>query len=342
MRALLLEEDRLYLAEREMPEPGAGEVLVRNLACGICGSDLHLRRHLGELRRAAAEMGAVPEALTGAVALGHEYVGEIVRAGPGVTATTGARVCSPPFLLREAGVVPLGASPLAPGGFGDYMLLSASLLVAVPDTLDTELAALTEPAGIAVHAVAKAAMPENAVPLVIGCGPIGLAMIGVLAAGGVSPIIASDLQPARGAHARAMGAETVTHGKGENGTAAAARLAPGRPLVVFDCTGARGVLRRIMLDVPAGTRIVVVGIAPGEDSFPAVVAIAKELSVQFVIHSTPAEFAAAMGIIAAAPDRWRSMIGARISLDDAEAAFDAMESGASHGKTLVLHGAIAS
>ncbi len=341
MRALLLEEDRLYLAEREMPVPAAGEVLVRNLACGICGSDLHLRRHLGELRRTAAAMGAAPEAITGAVALGHEYVGEIVRAGPGVSATPGARVCSPPFLLRDSGIVPLGASPLAPGGFGDFMLLSESLLVPVPHTLDTELAALTEPAGIAVHALAKAAMPQDAVPLVIGCGPIGLAMIGVLAAGGVAPIVASDLQPARGAHARAMGADAVTDGTGESGAAAAARLAPGRPLVVFDCTGARGVLRRIMLDVPAGTRIVVVGIAPGEDSFPAVVAISKELLVQFVIHSTPAEFAAAMAIIAAAPERWRSMIGARIALDEVEAAFDAMESGASHGKTLVLFGTAA-
>src|SRR5258705_6582613 len=89
------------------------------------------------------------------------------------------------------------------------MLLSEALLLEVPNGLAAEHAALTEPLAVGIHAVAKADVRGDEVPLVIGCGPVGLAVIAALKLKGLHPIVAADYSPARRALARGLGADIV-------------------------------------------------------------------------------------------------------------------------------------
>src|SRR6185312_9503914 len=131
--------------------------------------------------------------------------------GPGTTRAlrTGTRVCSRPTLLRATGPQSIGYSNDNPGGYGEYMRLSEALLLEVPNGLPTEHAALTEPMAVGVHAVAKARLQPDDAPLVIGCGPVGLAVIAALRLDGVHPIVAADFSKRRRELAGAVGADIV-------------------------------------------------------------------------------------------------------------------------------------
>ena len=93
-----------------------------------------------------------------------------------------------------------------PGGYAEFMVLTEALLIPVPDGVASDLASMTEPWRL-VDAVNRGAVGSDDVPLVIGCGPIGLAVIAVLKMRGVGPIVAADFSPARRALAAKLGAD---------------------------------------------------------------------------------------------------------------------------------------
>src|SRR5436309_7408097 len=193
-------------------KPGPGMVLVKSLACGICGSDLHARKHAHRMVELARHFpGRKPMDLTRDVVFGHEFCCEILDYGPATQRKlkTGTRVCSLPALLTPDGPQGIGYSNDNIGGYAERMLLSEALLLEVPNGLKAEHAALTEPLAVGVHAVAKANISGGEVPLVIGCGPVGLAVIAALKIRGVHPIVAADYSPARRALAEKLGADIV-------------------------------------------------------------------------------------------------------------------------------------
>ena len=114
-----------------------------------------------------------------------------------------------PALLSAEGPDRVGYSNDNVGGYAERMLLSEPLLLEVPNGLAAEHAALTEPLAVGIHAVAKANIQGGEVPLVIGCGPVGLAVIAALKLKGLHPIVAADYSPARRALAEKMGADVV-------------------------------------------------------------------------------------------------------------------------------------
>ena len=272
MSAVVMRKGGLELIEAPIPRPGAGEVLVKTLASGICGSDLHTVTH-------TAELLASTRAVTGAdlfgpdepVVLGHEFCAEVVEYGPGSRRThaPGTRVVSVPFLLRPEPVMLGMAGVDTPGGYADYMLLSEDLLIPVPDNVPSDIAALAEPLTVAVHAVNRGALGSDDVPIVIGCGPIGLAVIAVLKMRGIGPIVAADFSPARRALAAALGADIVVDPRETSPydswrrsrpcrtrrvTAARPTMFPGfafRPSVVFECVGVPGVIQQILAGAAA-------------------------------------------------------------------------------------------
>src|SRR2546427_6221215 len=191
MRAVVMRNKKLAVADVPEPAPEAGEVLVRTLACGICGSDLHALKHADRFVETSRRAGnAFVMDLERDVVMGHEFCAEIVEHGPETQGTlkAGTRVCSRPTLMRATGPQTVGYSNDHPGGYGEYMRLTEKLLLEVPNGLSTERAALTEPLAVGYHAVAKARMEKDDAPLVIGCGPVGLAVIAALKLKGVHPI----------------------------------------------------------------------------------------------------------------------------------------------------------
>ena len=107
----------------------------------------------------------------------------------------GTRVVTVPVLFGPAGMAAIGYSNTYPGGFAERMLVSDPMLIEIPNGLSDRQAAMTEPFAVGAHAVAKAAIDEPSAALVVGCGPVGLAVIASLKAEGYGPVAAADFSP---------------------------------------------------------------------------------------------------------------------------------------------------
>jgi threonine dehydrogenase-like Zn-dependent dehydrogenase len=356
MRAAVMRDRRLVVADLPVPEPGPGEVLVKTLACGICGSDLHALKHAEQFVAASRRAGSVfTMDLSRDVVMGHEFCAEIVEHGPGTRRTlpAGTRVCSRPGLIRPDGPRTVGYSNDTPGGYAEYMRLTEALLLPVPTGLSTEHAALTEPMAVGVHAVAKARLEPDDAPLVIGCGPVGLAVIAALRLAGAHPIVAADFSARRRELAATLGADLVVdparitpwQSWRETAVWRDASRAPAlppwipgpplRPAVVFECVGVPGVLDQIMAAAPKGTRVVVVGVCMEADTIYPMLGISKELNLQFVLGYTPEEFAATLGHIADGAIPAAPLITGRVGVEGVAGAFEALASPEQHAKILV-------
>src|SRR5277367_2663281 len=107
MRAAIMRGKKLVVDNVPTPAPGAGEVLVKTLACGICGSDLHALKHAGKMvegsRRAVAPSSMD---LKRDIVMGHEFCAEVVDFGPQTQKRlkAGTRVCAMPVLISARGV----------------------------------------------------------------------------------------------------------------------------------------------------------------------------------------------------------------------------------------------
>jgi len=212
MRAVVCKQASLEVLERPAPVPGAGQVLIDVLRCGICGSDLHARHHCDEMAAVALEAGYEGFMRSDqAVVFGHEFCGEIVEHGPRCRRThaAGTAVVALPLLRQGTQIHGIGLSAHAPGAYAEQLLVQESLAIAVPNGLSPELAALTEPMAVAWHAVRRGEVKKRTVAIVIGCGPIGLSVICMLKARGVRTVIASDFSGGRRALAAQCGADVV-------------------------------------------------------------------------------------------------------------------------------------
>jgi len=355
MRAVVRRNRQLVCDEIAELTPAEGQVLVRTLACGICGSDLHALHHMEhmiELRRRAGGMGSDFDPSADTV-FGHEFCAEILDHGPGSPRTlkAGTRVVSIPATLTAGGVELLGFSNRLPGGFSERMLLSEALVLEVPNGLPTEQAALTEPFAVGAHAVAKARLDSDSASLVIGCGPVGLAVIAALRAAGHGPVIAADFSPRRRAAAERLGADVVIdpavespHDQWEALGVPKARAAQamvrmmggrfGRP-VIFECVGSPGVLQSLIEAAPAGAQIVVAGVCMETDRIEPSMAITKEIELTFVLGYTPEEFAATLRQLSEGVIDVSGLVTGTVGLDEVAAAFTALGDPEAHVKILV-------
>jgi threonine dehydrogenase-like Zn-dependent dehydrogenase len=247
----------------------------------------------------------------------------------------------------------VGYSNETPGGYAQYMRLTESRLLPVPDELSTERAALTEPMAVGLHAVNMARMQPDDAPLVIGCGPVGLAVIAALRLTPARPIVAADFSPRRRALAAELGADTVvdpaTSSPWTEWAEAAVwrdgRRAPAlppwvlgpplRPAVVFECVGVPGVLDQLMGAAPRGTRIIVVGVCMEPDTIHPMLGISKELALQFVLGYTAAEFEETLSLIAAGAIPTSPLITGHVGLDGVAGAFAELASPERHAKIIV-------
>ncbi len=201
--AVYVGDGRIEFDEVPRPEPGPDEVLVEIAACGICGSDLHM----------VLERYARPGAI-----LGHEWSGTVAAAPKGSrwvpgdrvvgTAAAGCGTCRPcrrgrpSVCLRRASADFTGYR----GAFCQYKTVSADGLLRIPDALATRPAALAEPTAITLHALRLADVrPEDRV-LVTGAGPVGLLIVAVLRAQGVTDITVSEPSAIRRQQALDVGA----------------------------------------------------------------------------------------------------------------------------------------
>jgi 2-desacetyl-2-hydroxyethyl bacteriochlorophyllide A dehydrogenase len=336
MRAVVL-RDRQMVVRDDVPEPvpGPGQVLVGVTACGICGSDLHFAKHGEEMLALTREMkgmpidGGLPVDLGGDVFMGHEFSAEVLDAGPDTDAPpAGTLVTSIPVLVSATGVEPILYSNTTIGGYAERMLLSAPLLLKVPNGLDAQRAALTEPMAVGLHAVNMSRIERRETALVLGCGPIGIAIIAALANRGVETIVAADYSSKRRELAAAMGAhQTADPAQGSPFDATT-------PAVIFEAVGVPGMIDDVMRRAPIGSRIVVAGVCMQSDAVHPFFAAAKQLSLQFSMAYEPAEFAESLRAIAEGEVDVAPMITGEVDLSGVSAAFDELSDPDRHCKIL--------
>ncbi len=338
MRAVVMRDSRLVIDELPDPEPGPGEILVRTLACGICSADV---RTLGDAQGwiDQVEDWGESDALDPSrdLVLGHEFCGEVIDYGPQTSQRLkrGARVVSMPVLMRPGRVAPIGLSNDTPGGYGELMLLSEPLAIEVPNGLGSELAAMTEPMANGIHAVGKARLRDEDSPLVIGCGPAGLAVIAALKGITAQPIIAADFSPLRRQLALHLGADFVVDPSQRSPFEVWKDLAGTRPAVIFECTGVSGMLQKVISGAPREALIVAVGICTEDDTYRPITAITKELTVQFVLGYSPGEFNETLRRIAEGEYDVASMITARVGMEGVGGAFVELEKPDVHAKIML-------
>jgi threonine dehydrogenase-like Zn-dependent dehydrogenase len=331
----------IYRDDVADPVPGPGQVLVSVSACGICGGDLHFATHSALMAELGAQMTGAPTLtdgldLTADVFMGHEFAAEVIEAGPHTAAPPpGTAVTSIPALMSAEGMQPLLYSNTRPGGYAERMVLSAPLLLPIPNGLDPRYATLAEPMAVGLHAVNKSGIERGQGAVVIGCGPAGLAVIAALDAVGIEPIVASDYSGARRDLGRLMGAHEVVDPASEPIFDAWHRNGTGAP-VVFEAVGVPGMLNEVLRYAPLDTQVVVVGACMEPDAITPYFGIAKEMSFQFVQAYAPHEFEECLrrvadGEIAVAP-----LITGEVALEDVSTAFTELADPELHCKILVL------
>jgi len=336
MRAALMQRGKIWVDTVPDPVPQTGEVLVKTHACGICGSDLHAARHTEAFVNTSREAGGAFKLTTfDPVVLGHEFSAEIVDYGPDTPhdLPVGQLVCSVPMLAR-AHPLAVGYSAEVPGGFGEYMVLSRSLLLPVPNGTPDTHAALTEPMAVGLHAVNKARLGGNEAILVLGCGPVGLAIITALRQRGAGPIVAADYSPRRRELALGQGAH-VAIDPTDGSAFDAHEIKRSDDVVIFECIGVPGSIDKIFLAAPRNARIVVVGVCLEMDHSRPLIAINKELSVQYVLGYTLDEFGRTLRNIADGSFDVAPLITARVGLDAVAGSFEALRDPERHAKILV-------
>jgi L-iditol 2-dehydrogenase len=304
----------LRVGEEPMPQADAGMSLVRVTAVGICGSDLHWW-----------DEGAIGDAtLAHPLVLGHEGAG-VIASGP----RRGERVAIDPaiacgtcracrdgyanlcYRIRFAG------HGETDGMMREFMAWPTELLHPLPDDVGDADGALLEPLGVALHSMDLGHLPFGGTASVLGCGPIGLLLVGVLRAAGASSVLAVEPLAHRREAAARYGADVVVV-PGDVGELAGAGVD-----VAFEAAGNDEGVRLAVESVRPGGRVVLAGI-PGDDAirFQASMARRKGLTIAMVRrmnHVYPRAISlAARGVVDLG-----SLVSARAGLGAAKEAFEA-------------------
>jgi threonine dehydrogenase-like Zn-dependent dehydrogenase len=377
MKAVTCTDAKLDVVETPSPIPAKGQLLLDVLRCGICGSDLHACNHCDELADVMDETG-YPDFMRSnqSVVFGHEFAGEVLDHGPKTRKIlkAGTPVVALPLIRRGEEVHAIGLSAKAPGAYAEQLVVEQSVALPVPNGLSIAHAALTEPMAVGWHAVRRSDIGKGQVGIVIGCGPIGLAVILMLKAHGVRTVIASDYSPGRRALATRCGADVVVDPAKESPYAAAAghghletpldafdlaigtieklqkaRLpwwhvwraadavgatTPKHP-VVFECVGVPGIIEQIITSAPLFSRVVVVGVCMGADKVRPSMAINKEIDLRFVLGYTPIEFRDTLHMLADGKVDVSPLITGTVGLGGVANAFEALKDPEAHAKILI-------
>lgn len=308
----------------EMPM-GAGQVLVRVRAGGICGSDLHYYHQggFGTVRISAPmvlghEVAGVVEAVGAGV--GHVRPGDVVAVNPSL-ACNACRFCLAGAQQHCLDMRFYGSAMRVPhvqGGFRERLVCEG--VQAVRAEMPVERAAFAEPLSVCLHAARQAGDLCGARVLVTGCGPIGALLVLVVRHAGAAELVATDVQAAPLAMARLLGADLAVDVR--EGVAGLAPFAAekGRFDVMFEASGSAAALAAGIAVVRPGGVIVQVGIGGAETAVPLNAVVTKEITLRgtFRFHQ---EFAQAVALLGSGRLDVSPLLTESVPLAEAERAF---------------------
>jgi (R,R)-butanediol dehydrogenase / meso-butanediol dehydrogenase / diacetyl reductase len=325
----------LRVEDIALPEPGAGEVRVKVLACGICGSDMH------EYRTGPFLIPKKPHPLTGQtggpVVLGHEFSAQIDAVGNGVSRfAIGDRVTVNPLIYcgecsyckngqlnmcTQLGTLGFAAN----GAFAEYSVVSEAMLLALPDNISADMGALVEPLAVAARAVKRADVALGRTVTIIGAGPIGLLVLQVCRAVGAAKTFVVEPIASRRELALKLGATLVIDpAEVDPGKVVAEATNNLRADAAIDCAGIQASFDTAVRTTGRRATICVAGVALKPIEVPFLQLWAHEKSITFS-SGYENEFPAAIALLANGQVNIDELITARIGLEDIkEAGFETL------------------
>jgi L-iditol 2-dehydrogenase len=304
----------MALAEVEKPVAAAGEVLVKVLAAGICGSDRHMFK------------GEYPTALP--VTLGHEFCGLIEALGPGVTglepgdlvtvdpniACGRCRACAEarPNLCEELQAIGVTRD----GGFAEYVAVPQAQAFRLPPGLDPVHGAFSEPIACCLHAIDKAGIRPGASVAVLGGGVIGLLMVQLARLSGASDIILVTRQESRRDAALGLGASHALHPGSDGAVQQVRDLTGGGVDVVIECAGVPETLQSGLAMLRRGGTFVLFGVTPAGLEVPVLPfdILVKEIDLR-AAYLNPFTHRRAADLVASGQLELDSLVTHRIGLE---------------------------
>ncbi|MEZ5169412.1 MAG: alcohol dehydrogenase catalytic domain-containing protein [Acidimicrobiia bacterium] len=316
-----------------VPDPGPDEVLVSVEHCGVCGTDLH----------AVLDGWGIPDTIGG-----HEYTGTVVAVGsavngwaPGDPAVGGPTApCGECDFCHDGRTslcenrAPMGETEFQ-GAFAEFVVARAAELLHPPDGLPLRHAALAEPLAVALHALDRAPTDPAARVLVSGVGPIGALIIAVLAARGVSDIVASEPSPARRDLAARLGA-SVCEPDDFSTPASPSRVVDDAFDVAFECSGKAPAVEACLGQLGTTGTLVIVGAGLDVPSLDPNRILLNELVVTGSCASGPPDFEAALELMASGCLPLDDLVeSADVPLDRMLDALKDLQAGTIPGKVLI-------
>ena len=340
MHALVLQEfGTMTVQERPDPAAGPGEVVVRVLSTGICGSDLH--GYTG--RNGRRSPGQI---------MGHETVGRIAALGPGVDGPpVGALVTVNPVVVPAEDAAAwagrehhhpdkyvIGVRPDIVAAFAQLIVVPARNIVVLPDAMPVEHGALVEPVAVAVHALRRVDAAGARSAVVIGGGPIGQSLILALMQAGVARVLVSEVDPARRQLLVQLGATVLDPTAAPIPEQVRQELG-GLADVSFDAVGLAPTVADALDSTRLGGAVCLVGMGSPRLELDAFAVSTMERSLVGSFTYSADDFRAAVDLVAGSPDMADALISRVVPLQEAPEAFAALAAGdGTPGKVLVRLG----
>ena len=270
---------------RQAPElhPGPGEVVIKNMVCGVCGTDVHIYH---------GEPGSAD--VNPPVVLGHEYSGEVVEVGEGVTALKpGDHVTvDPNIYCGECVYCRNGKKQLCEtmqavgvtrdGGFGEYSLVPAAQAFKLGDSVPYEAGAMAEPVACCLHGIDLAGIKAGDRVCIVGGGAIGLIMLQLAKLSGASTLVLSEPNEKRRQVALSLGADAAIDPTAPDARSAyEAALGDGAD-VVIECVGNNAAVKSAFQLAKKGATIVLFSVPKVDATFdlPLFDVYKKELTIR--------------------------------------------------------------
>ncbi|WP_338468344.1 alcohol dehydrogenase catalytic domain-containing protein [Novosphingobium sp. ZN18A2] len=331
MRAAVMQglHKPLVLKTLDDPTPEVGEVVVKVGRCGICGSDLHMTED--------EAYGQGPGSV-----LGHEFAGEVVALGKGVEGfATGDFVSVIPLMscgkcaaCKAGEVAWCETFGLQGGGYAEYAVTRPNQCVKLPKSASIADGAIIEPLAVALHGLNMSAMRTGDRVLILGAGPIGLAVAFWARRHGAGRVVVQDIAEFQRERALEMGAHDFVVDAADP-VGSAERALGGKADIVFECVGIPGLIAQAVEQVRNRGTILLLGLCTRPDTFNSFAMLSKEVRLVTSAFFTRQEYEAALDALDCGAAEPRHLVTDTISLASTPDVFESLKKRTHQCKVLI-------
>ncbi|MFM5953451.1 MAG: alcohol dehydrogenase catalytic domain-containing protein [Novosphingobium sp.] len=320
----------LVIEDLPDPTPAEGEVVVQVARCGICGSDLHMSED--------AAFGAAPGDV-----FGHEFAGEVVALGKGVDSLARGdlvsviplRSCGHCKHCRRGEVQWCEQFGLQGGGYAEYAVTRPNQCVKLPTSASLADGAIIEPLAVALHGVRLSGLQAGDRVLILGAGPIGLAVAFWAKRLGAKRVVVQDLAEWQRTRALEMGADGFVADAADPVGASDRAFAGKKPDFVFECVGVPGLIAQAVSQVRNRGTILLLGLCTRPDTFDSFAMLSKEVRLLTSAFFTRQDYEQALDALGAGAAEPRLLVTGTIGLDETPAMFEALKHRTHQCKVLI-------